>query len=111
MAQGEDDIRHGVRVTAPGEVREDDLKSLETWLRDEPELTGRVQVRRTARRPGPGVVMGPQLDILLEWLGGAATSEIVRLATESIREWRTSRRALGDPDPPGFRAGPDDEQD
>ncbi|KNB52296.1 effector-associated constant component EACC1 [Streptomyces caatingaensis] len=111
MAQGEDDIRHGVRVTAPGEVREEDLASLETWLKDEPELTERVRVRRTARRAEPGVPMAPQLDILLEWLGGAATGEVLRLATESIREWRTSRRALGDPDPPDFRAGPDDERD
>ncbi|GAA0400016.1 effector-associated constant component EACC1 [Streptomyces luteireticuli] len=113
MAQGEDedDIRHGVRVTAPGDVREEDLTSLEAWLRDEPELTHRVRVRRVARRAEPGVAMGPQLEVLLEWLGGAATSEIVRLATESIKEWRTSRRALGDPDPPDFRARPDDERD
>ncbi|MBH1937161.1 hypothetical protein I5Q34_23305 [Streptomyces sp. AV19] len=111
MAQGEDDIRHGVRVTAPGEVREEDLKSLETWLKDEPGLTDRVQIRRAPRQAEPGAAMGPQLDLLLEWLDSTATDVVVGLVTESVKEWLASRRALGDRTPPAFRARPDDERD
>ncbi|PHQ52728.1 hypothetical protein BLA24_05490 [Streptomyces cinnamoneus] len=97
-----------------GHVEERDVKSLETWLKDEPELKGRVQVKRGARRGEAGVPMGPQLDIVLhviDWGGAAASAEIVRRVAESVKEWRTSRRALGDPDPPDFRAERDDEQD
>ncbi|MEU1310898.1 hypothetical protein ABZ419_18680 [Streptomyces cinnamoneus] len=114
MAQGEGGLRHSVRVSASGHVQEKDVKSLETWLNGEPELKGRVQVKRAAGRAEAGVPMGPQMDIVLhvvDWGGAATVAEIVRRVSESIREWRTSRRALGDPNPPDFRAEQDDEQD
>ncbi len=113
MTTGEGGFRHYVRVSAPGHVQEKDVKSLETWLRNEPELKDRVQVKRGARRAEAGVPMGPQLDILLhlvDWGGAAVAAEIVKRVTGSIKEWRTSRRALGDPNPPDFRAERDDEQ-
>ncbi|MEU7135990.1 hypothetical protein [Streptomyces sp. NPDC046261] len=113
MATGEGGLRHNVRVSATGQVQEKDVQSLETWLKGEPELKDLVQVKRGARPAEAGVPMGPLLDIVLqiaEWSGAAATGEVVRRTTESIKEWRTSRRALGDPNPPDFRARPDDEQ-
>ncbi|MEV4441198.1 hypothetical protein AB0K09_19690 [Streptomyces sp. NPDC049577] len=113
MAQGEDGLRRDVRISAPGQVQERDVKSLEAWLRGEPELQGRVQVKRGARRTEAGVPMGPQLDIVLhlvDWAGSAAAAELMRRVAGSIKEWRTSRRALGDPDPPDFRAELDDER-
>ncbi|GHF05680.1 hypothetical protein GCM10010359_03350 [Streptomyces morookaense] len=102
-----------MRITAPGHVLEEDVQSLESWLKGEPELKGRVQVKRAARRAESGVPMGPQMDIVLQavgWFGAATATQIVRQATESIKEWRTSRRALGDTAPPDFRAEQDGEQ-
>ncbi len=113
MATGEGGLRRNVRVSAPGHVQEKDVTSLEAWLKGEPELKDLVQVKRGARRTEAGVPMGPLLDIVLhviEWTGAATTTEVVRRVSESVREWRTSRRALGDPNPPDFRARLDDEQ-
>ncbi|MFC4515670.1 hypothetical protein [Streptomyces ehimensis] len=108
MTRGEGELRHSVRVSAPGDVAEGDVGSLEAWLRGEPELRDRAQVKRGARPAEASALMGPQLDIVIEWVGAATTTEIVRLVTASIKEWVRSRRALGDDNPPGFRAEPDD---
>ncbi|MFQ6192974.1 effector-associated constant component EACC1 [Streptomyces sp. NPDC000405] len=110
MTRGEGELRHSVRVSAPGDVAEGDVGSLEAWLRGEPELRDRAQVKRGARPAEAGALMGPQLDIVIEWVGAATTTEIVRLVTASIKEWVRSRQALGDDSPPGFRAEPDDQR-
>ncbi|MFF4224482.1 hypothetical protein ACFYZH_16665 [Streptomyces abikoensis] len=110
MTRGEGELRHSVRVSAPGHVAEGDVGSLEAWLRGEPELKDLAQVKRGARPAESGALMGPQLDIVIEWIGAATTTEIVRLVTASIKEWVRSRRALGDDSPPGFRAEPDDQR-
>ncbi|MEV4436603.1 hypothetical protein [Streptomyces sp. NPDC049555] len=117
MAQGEreGELRRIVRISAPGDhVQERDVASLEAWLKAEPEFKDQVQVKRAPRRAGSGAPMGPLLDIVLhviDWSGSAVAATLVSRVADSIKEWRTSRRALGDQDPPQFRAELDDERD
>ncbi|MBM7772383.1 hypothetical protein JOD54_002587 [Actinokineospora baliensis] len=64
---------------------DDDLRDLATWLRDEDDLRGRVQVRNAPVAPGE---MGGVIEALTLLLGGGGAGVLIR----SVFTYLTTRR-------------------
>jgi hypothetical protein len=81
------DVRISVSAAGGGEAAPEALRGLESWLRDEPELRGRVKAVRGA--PQPGEMSGGLVEALAVTLGSGVSAALVR----SLPIWLKQQRS------------------
>ncbi|CUU58102.1 hypothetical protein Ga0074812_11711 [Parafrankia irregularis] len=79
----------GVELVVIGDAAGDQLRSLRSWLLEEPELRGRVSLREAPPAPGE---MGPRPDAVVVSLRASAARS-VRAVDQALAGWGRSRRS------------------
>lgn len=87
MATDVRNVRIGVRADGGDDAAVEELRALESWLRDEPTLRGRIAQQRST--PRAGEMSGGLVEALVLTLGTGASAALVRTLPVWLRQRRS----------------------